>query len=58
MRLLSEQLAASPLLLGPRTPGALAGALGRFLACGSPELQVRARGGLFFGSGDAAAPAF
>jgi hypothetical protein len=46
VRLLAHQLRQVPLLLGPSTPGALAGALGRFLACGSPELQVRGLGAL------------
>jgi hypothetical protein len=40
VRLLAQQLRYTPALLGPRTPGALVGVLGRFLACGSAELQV------------------
>jgi hypothetical protein len=45
VRLLTALLRHAPSLLGPRTPGALAGVLGRFLACGSPDLQVGASSG-------------
>lgn len=42
VRGLAAQLNAAPAVVGPAAPGALVGVVGRFLACGSAELQVRA----------------